>query len=816
VTLPVEAVLPELLAALRSRGAAVLVAPPGAGKTTLVPLALRDLAAGGKIILLSPRRIAARAAAARMATLLGEKVGETVGYRVRLESRVSARTWIEVVTEGVFTRQILADPSLEGVAAVIFDEFHERSLEGDLGLALALDARAGLRDDLRLLVMSATLEAGRVAKLLGDAPVVVSEGRLFPITDRYLGRDPRARLEDQMAAAVQRAVQVESGSILCFLPGAREIERTAQLLMDARLPSEVAVHTLYGARDAKDQDEAIALAPAGTRKVVLATSIAETSLTIEGVRVVIDSGFTRRPVYEPGVGLTRLETVRVSQAAATQRRGRAGRLEPGACWRLWDEPETRAFAPFDRPEILEADLSSFVLDLALWGARDASALCFLDPPPAAALAEARTMLKSIGALEPDGVISAHGKRLSGFGLSPRLAHMVLRAAEVGDGRLAGRVAALLTEQGLGGREVDLRGRLSRAAADQGARAKGAFRLAESWAKAAGAEPTERVDSDRAGHVLALGFPDRIAKARPGRPGEFVMANGRGVGVKADDPLAQAPFLAVAEASGRAERAVVQAAAPLSAVEVERLFADRIETLEEVGVDPNTDSLRARRVRRLGAIVLSEGPLQRPSREAVTAALLEAVHTRGLGALTWSETDRQTRARIAFLRKLEGEPWPDVSDEALLARLDIWLAPLLDGVMSLGDTQGQLGRALMDELDYQLRRRLDEQAPARFESPAEGSHLIDYEIENGPAVSLRLQELFGETRHPSIAEGRVPLLLLLLSPAGRPVQTTRDLPGFWTGSYAGVRADLRGRYPKHPWPEDPRAAPPTRRVKPRPT
>ncbi len=816
MTLPIEAVLPELLAALATHPSAVLVAPPGAGKSTRAPLALLDAgwAQGKKILLLSPRRVAARAAAARMSSLLGEPVGETVGYRVRLESRVGRRTRLEVVTEGVFTRMILADPTLEGVAAVLFDEFHERSLEGDLGLALALDAQGALREDLRLLVMSATLDGARVAGLLGDAPLIVSEGRMHPVTERYLGRDVRAPIEQQMTDAVRSALVGETGSMLCFLPGAREIERTAERLRDSIRDPAVSVHALYGALDPRAQDAAIAPAQAGKRKIVLATSIAETSLTIEGVRVVIDSGLSRRPRFEPGLGLTRLETVRVSRASAEQRKGRAGRVEPGACWRLWDEAETRALVPFDRPEILEADLAGLALDLAAWGVTDPAQLKWLDAPPAGAWTQSVALLRDLDALYADGRLTPEGRRIADLPLHPRLAHMVTRAAADGAALHGALLAMVLSEQGLGGRDADVRERLRRFGNEGGQRAGAARRVAENLAKRVGGRTDEAVALDRSGALLAAAYPGRVAKAR-GKRGEFLMANGRAASIEETDALAREPYLAIAEVAGRADRAQILAAAPLAVEDIERMFADRIETVDEVAFDVALNGVRARRVRRYGRLVLSDAPLERAGGEGARAALLAAVPAHGLGVLSLPEAVTQLRARVALLRRLDGDAWPDWSDAALLASAEEWLGPLLDGVTRFDALAPDAVRnALAGQLPWDVQRRLDAEAPERFETAAGSSLRIDYEAENGPALDVRLQELFGVDVHPSVAKGRAPLLLRLLSPAHRPVQTTRDLPGFWRGSYAAVRVDMKGRYPKHPWPEDPLSAEPTRRAKPR--
>lgn len=809
--LPVEEVLPDLRAALARRGEAVLVAPPGAGKTTRVPPALLDepWAQEGKIVLLSPRRIAARAAAARMAQERGERVGDTVGYRVRLDSRVGPKTRIEVVTEGVFTRMILGDPELKGVSAVLFDEFHERSLEGDLGLALARDAQSALRPDLKIVVMSATLDAARIAALLENAQVIVSEGRMFPVAHVYRPRDPRARLEQDVSAAVRAALAAEQGSALVFLPGAREIERTAELLRTELRDPSVDVRPLYGAMSAADQDAAIAPAPRGRRKVVLATSIAETSLTIDGVRIVVDSGLARRPRYEPALGLSRLETVRASQAAITQRAGRAGRLEPGVSWRLWNEGETRALPAFERPEILDADLAGLALDLAAWGVNDPAALAWLDPPPKPAWTEALALLKRIGALDDDRRLTRHGEAVARLPLPPRLAHMVIAAAENSEALLAARIAMLLTEQGLGGRDADLRHRLHWFDGERGQRAEAARKLAVQIAARAASDAGANgpVNEDRAGAVLALAFPDRIAKARGGG---FVMVNGRAATVDDTSPLARESLLVIADIAGSAGRAQVLLAAPITLAEIEAQFADAIETCADVTVDAVSGAVRGRRTRRLGRVVLSEAPLEKLNAEEMKQALLDAVREDGLALLDWNESARQVRARVELMRSLEGDAWPDWSDEALLASVDDWLAPALSA--TLRDVH--VNQALLNTLPYDLRRRLDGEAPARFETAAGSSLLIDYEAEGGPAVDVRLQEMFGVGRHPTVANGRVALTLRLLSPAQRPVQTTKDLPGFWRGSYAVVRSEMRGRYPKHPWPDDPLSAPPTRRAKPR--
>ena len=810
--LPVEEILPALQAALESRTSAVLVAPPGAGKTTLVPLRLLDAAwlERRKIVMLEPRRLAARAAAERMAKTLGEKVGETVGYRVRMQSKVSARTRIEVVTEGVFSRMILTDPSLDGVGAVIFDEFHERSLDADLGLALARDAQGVLREDLRILVMSATLDGAAVGRLLDQAPVIESQGRSFPVDTRYLGRDERLRLEDRVVRAVERALAEESGSILVFLPGQGEIRRTAELLAERVRRPDVRIAPLYGALDPAEQDAAISPAPAGVRKVVLATSIAETSLTIEGVRVVIDCGLARVPRFDPASGLTRLATVRVSRAAADQRRGRAGRTEPGVGYRLWDEAETRALPAFADPEILDAELSGLALDLARWGARDPRDLAFLDPPPAAAFNEARTLLRRLEALSDDGVLTAHGEALSEFPLAPRLAHMVLKAGETGQAERAAQIAALVTERGLGGRDADLRHRLEALGRDRSPRARDARALAERWARLAG-KPGKGEPLDD-GLLLAFAYPERIAKARGGS-GEFQLVSGRGAFVEPTDALAREKWLAIAEMGGGERRDRILLAAPVEEGELVAAFKDQMETeyrLDESG----GGRLRAKRLMRLGRVTVREEIDENPDPALIAAALVGRVRAEGLSKLPWGEAARSFRERGAFLRA-QGQDWPDLSDAALIEQMDDWLTPLLLGVRSLAAVRADaLDGAVRALVPWELQRKLEASAPARWTAPTGNSFAIDYAAEGGPRVDVRVQEVFGLKEHPRVAG--VPLTLSLLSPGHRPIQTTKDLPGFWGGSWKDVRSDMRGRYPKHVWPEDPANAAPTARAKPRGT
>jgi ATP-dependent helicase HrpB len=814
-SLPIDTALPGLSAALSRNNAAVLVAPPGAGKTTRVPLVLLDepWARTKKILILEPRRLAARAAAARMASTLGEQVGDTVGLRVRFGSKVTKRTRIEVVTEGVFTRLVLEDPSLDGVAAVVFDEFHERSLDADLGLALARDAQQGLRQDLKLLVMSATLDGARVAALLGNAPVIESEGRAFAVDTRYLGRDPRAPIERQVAEAVERALRAETGSFLVFLPGAAEIRRTETLLKERVTKADVDIVALFGALEAREQDRAISPSPAGRRKVVLATSIAETSLTIEGVRVVIDSGLARVPRYEPDIGLTRLETVRVSRAAADQRRGRAGRTEPGVCYRLWDELQTGSLELYTRPEILSADLSSFVLDLALWGTVNPGKLALLDVPPQATLGQARMLLMELGAINADGRITEEGRKLRALPLPPRLARMVIDAAAKGAGALAAGIAAILTERGLGGDDIDLTHRLDKFRRDRSRRAEDARAMVKRWADTA--DGSKENGKHSPGSLLALAYPDRIAKGRGSGSGAFLLANGRGGAVDPASPLAREPFLVVAELTGVAAASRILLAAPIALSEIEARFAGQIEDREAITFDSVSASLRSRRSRRLGALTLAEQSRSVTVNSESAKLLAEGIATLGIDKLPWNRPQLQLRNRVMFLRRAEGDDWPDLSNEALAVSADDWLAPFLTGKTALYQIGADdLSGALDALISWNLRKRLDAEAPTHFTAPS-GSHVpIDYEAEEGPKLAIRVQELFGLAVHPAVAGGRVPLLIELLSPAHRPVQVTRDLPGFWRGSYKDVRTDLRGRYPKHSWPDDPLTAPATRRAKPR--
>lgn len=814
--LPVTAVLPELKTALADRGKAVLVAPPGAGKTTLVPIALLDepWMNGGTILLLEPRRLAARAAARRMASLLGEEPGGTVGYAMRMERKASARTRILVVTEGILARMIIDDPSLEGISAVIFDEFHERSLDGDFALALTLDVMGALRPDLRLIVMSATLDGARVAELLGDAPVLESAGRSYPVDVRYMDRSPNDTMETAVASAIQMLLRDESGSILAFLPGQREIQRVQDLL-EGKVPANVDVVPLHGNLEGAAQDAAIRPAPTGRRKVVLATAIAETSVTIDGVTAVVDCGFSRLPKYEPDTGLTRLETVRVSRASADQRAGRAGRTAPGIALRLWRKEQTAALPAFTPPEILEADLSSLLLDCAAFGVTDPGTLAFLDPPPASAVAEARALLRNLGALDEAGRLTPEGAAMRKLALPVRLAHMVVVAAREGRARDAARLAMVISERGLGGNSVDLDERLSRFASDRAPRAQSARALADRLAaQASGGKVQSEEKGGPAGPLLIHAWPDRVAKAR-GAYGHFVLANGRGGQLDESERLAGSPWLVVADLQGQARNARITAACAITEEDLLAELGHRVEIRVETVFDREKGAVRQREIRRIGAIVLSEKPLPAPRGADADQAILDALRHHGLGILDWTDGVLSLRARLSFMHAMEGEPWPDLSDETLLERLDEWLLPFLTGEPSIAAvTPDVLQQGLLSLLPYDLQRQVGTLSPSHFTAPTGSRVPIRYE--NGEAVlAIRVQELFGLTVHPTIGNG-IPLTLELLSPAHRPIQKTRDLPGFWRGSWADVRAEMRGRYPKHVWPEDPASAAPTNRAKPRGT
>jgi ATP-dependent helicase HrpB len=824
--LPIESALPDLLREASETPNLVLAAPPGAGKTTGVPPALLSCSwtQGRRILLLQPRRLAARAAAARIAAVLGEPVGETAGYRVRLERKVGPRTRIECVTTGLFLRQLQSDPELSGVAAILFDEFHERSLDADLALALSLEAQSGLRPDLRLIVMSATLDTARTAALLPGARVVASEGRAFPVETRHLGDAPvTTRIEDRVAKAILRTVSDEDGDVLVFLPGLGEIRRVKASL-ESELPAErFALLMLHGDLPLAEQDLALRADAKGRRKIVLATSIAETSLTIDGIRVVIDAGLKRLPRFDPVSGMTRLETVRVSLAAADQRRGRAGRTAPGICYRLWSEASERALAPFDAPEILAADLAPFALELGAWGTTDPGSLALLDAPPEAHLAQARDLLQRLGALDSANRATPHGKAMVELGTHPRLAHMMIRAGAQGRGALAADLAALLSERDLvrdGRGNADLRHRLDLLReggangrdGDRGARER-IRRSAEAWRKQLSAANATG-DRNTVGAVTALAYPDRIAQRRGG-DGQYRLANGKGARLDAADPLAREDWLAIAALDGDRREARIFLAAPLTLAEIEEDFTDQIVERESVSWNARLEQVDAKRERRLWSLVLEERPLGAPSKDAVLAAMLDGIRQMGLDALPWSPAAASLRARIAFLRKAEGEAWPDLSDAALLDTLDAWLAPYLDGISRRAHlTRLDLHETLSARLDWKQRQALDALAPTHLTVPSGSRVPLDYAAPV-PVLAVRLQEMFGAAETPKIAGGKIPVLLHLLSPARRPVQVTQDLRSFWTNVYAAVRADLRGQYPKHYWPDDPLQAEPTARAKPRP-
>ncbi len=807
--LPIHAVLPDLLAGLRDGPNAVLVAPPGAGKTTAVAPALlgEPWMGEGEIVLLSPRRLAARAAAERMAATAGEPVGRTFGYATRMDSKRSAATRVTVLTEGIFVARIQADPELAGVAAVLFDEVHERSLDGDVGLALALDAQAGLRPDLRLVAMSATLDGARFAALMG-APVIESEGRSFPLALRHLGRATDARIEDAVAAACRRALAEEQGGVLAFLPGVGEIERTAERLV---VPAGVTLHRLHGQLDPAAQRAAIGPEPDGARKLVLATSIAETSLTLDGIRVVVDSGLARRPRYDRGAGMTRLVTERASQAAVVQRAGRAARQGPGIAYRLWEEAATAGLPRFDPPEILEADLSSLVLASAIWGVTDPRDLRWLDPPPEAAVAEARARLAALAALDDDGRPTAHGRAIAALPMPPRLAHMLLRGAERGLARVAAEAAVLLSERGLGGTDPDLEVRLRQWRGDRGAKAEAGRGLAKRWLRLLPLVPSEveghdistSLDTNRLAIAIALAFPDRLARRRDASGETWASTGGRGFRLDAASTLARAEWLAVAETQGSAAGARILAAVPIDQASVEALFADAIVGARTVAFDPATGGVQATRERRLGAIRLQSGPDSEADPTAIAAALVAGAREHGLDRLPWSDTARALQTRATFAG-VAIDPLDSLGD---------WLTPLLAGKRRLDQIDsGALTDALKTRIGWDALRQIDRLAPPDFTSPAGSTHAIDYAAPAGPTVEIRVQALFGLAEHPTVGQNRIPLVLSLLSPAGRPIQTTRDLPAFWRGSWRDVAKEMRGRYPKHPWPDDPAAASATLRTK----
>ena len=804
---PVDLIIPQLSQALASGPSALLVAEPGAGKTTRVPLKLLDAPwlANKKIVMLEPRRLAARNAAHRMAQTLGEEVGQTVGYTVRLERRVSPKTRIEVVTEGILTRRLQQDPELTGTGLVIFDEFHERSLDADFGLALTLDIQRGLREDLKILVMSATLDAARVAAHLGNAPVIDAPGRVFPVETRYLDKAQRQTIAADAVRAVHRALDETDQSILVFLPGEAEIRRTESALNAAGLPKGTVVRPLYGAMSFAEQDAAIRPSPPGERKIVLATTIAETSLTIDGIGAVIDTGFKRAPRFDPATGMTALETIRVSLASADQRRGRAGRLGPGIGYRLWPEAESRALKPHDAPEIFVADLAPLVLELAAWGVTDPAALPWLDPPPAAPYAQAQDLLKRLEALDSQGKITSLGKQMVKLPLHPRLAHMVVK----GHSGLAADLAALLSERDGLPRDagVDITARLSQL---RGPARERIHQTAKQIRQIAGIGTGESEVSP--GTLIAWAFPDRIAQRRGGDR-RYRLSGGGGAVLPEHDALVTQDFLAVATTDGASGDQKIFLAAPLLLAEIEAHFAQQIEQRDGVFWDSRSKSVSAAKSRRLGALVLEEKPSASADPTLIAEAMTQGIREMGLAALPWTEGSKILRARVQFLRRLYPEEgWPDLSDEALLATLEEWLTPYLAGISRKAHLDRlDMHQILQGLIPHDLARKMDRLAPIRIEVPSGADVRIDYETEGDPVLRVRLQEMFGLARTPAIAEGRSPLRIELLSPAGRPLAVTQSLETFWTNGYPSVRSDMRGRYPKHAWPEDPLNAAP---VKPR--
>ncbi|WP_068083367.1 ATP-dependent helicase HrpB [Polycladidibacter stylochi] len=809
--LPIKAVLPELLGKLETHNRLILVAEPGAGKTTLVPLSLLTLPflKGQKIIVLEPRRLAARAAARRMAYTLGENVGERVGYRVRMESKVSKRTQIEVVTEGVFVRMIQDDPELNGIGIVLFDEFHERSLDSDLSLALALDCQEALREDLRLVPMSATLDHEGLTSILGHVPLVQSSGRQFPVETIYLGRNAAQPLEKEVANAVKVALAEQQGSVLVFLPGQREI-MAVQKNLSGRVAEHIDITPLYGALDSKQQDKAIRPPATGRRKVVLTTSIAQTSLTIEGVRVVVDCGLARVPKYDPQSGLTRLETTKVSRASADQRRGRAGRTEPGVCYRLWEQAQTNAFPKHDRAEILESELSSFALSLASWGVQDPQALKFISPPPPYAWQEAIDLLKLLDALDEKGHITKQGGRLAKLPLQPRLAHMLVQAGEEKNAPLAAHIAAILSEPGLGGKSTDLRQRLRMFISGKSPRDMDMKRQSSRWCKMVGGSNDGPMNFEEAADILSLAYPDRIAQQR-GANGRFRLSNGRGAKLSEDDALARTAFISVAEVQGTAANSRIYLCAPYDRQDLENRYAKQLVERKQIGL--NESGVVAAHIQTcLGKLVIDERKMTQISDEDLSHALLDFLKKRGSARLPWSKEQLLLRARLGYLRQELGPEWPDVSDTAL-DRDFSWLAPFVGGLSKLEQVNTQiLGDALAMMVPFDLKKQMDSAAPSHFVVPTGSRIAIDYGAELGPTLRVRVQELFGLSQHPSICNGQVQLMLELLSPAQRAIQITGDLPGFWAGSWRDVKADMRGQYPKHYWPDNPLEAEATRRAK----
>ncbi|HBC85627.1 MAG TPA: ATP-dependent helicase HrpB [Lentisphaeria bacterium] len=830
MNLPVEKILPQLREALAKGASVILKAPPGAGKTTLVPTALLDepWLKDRKIIMLEPRRLAARSAAYRMSDNLGEAVGRTVGYRTRTDSKVSRDTRIEVVTEGIFTRQILGNPELENIGLVIFDEFHERNIHTDLGLAFALDVQANLREDLKILIMSATLDPEKIAVLFDKPAIVSCEGFIFEIKNKYLMKSSiRERMEDFMARAVGKALEEETGSILCFLPGVGEIRRVEERIRAQGIPDDVMICPLYGDLDKKAQDDAIRPAPDGLRKIVLATNIAESSITIDGVTVVIDSGLSRKSIFDPRTGMSHLDTVRVSRASADQRRGRAGRTGPGKCYRLWAENETSMMPEYDVPEILESDLANLALSLAEWGGtQSVSYLKWLDAPPAAKFAQSVELLKELGAVDEKGKITAHGKKMLAAGTHPRLANMIIRSAHLGLGSLACNIAAMLEERDLikfrmGSRDSDLRLRL-----DELKKTSGTHHIDDSvrWRIKTFSEEFRRrmgitfkeCDSAMAGVVLGFAYPDRIAKRREGEAPIYLLSCGRAAKFANHEPISKEEFLTIAELDDKDKDAKVLLAAPLKLKDIEHYFGSNIRKIESVEWNDRDGSVDARGRRMFGEIILEEFPIRNPDKNKIAEAILFGIRKRGLGMLPWDNEAENLRRRIALVGRSDNKnDWPDMSDEALLESLEEWLLPFLGGIRRASDFgRISLCEALKSQLDWKQKELLDKLAPTHLKVPSGSMIRLDYREGDTPVLSVRVQELFGARAHPCVGGGKIPVLIKILSPSMRPVQTTSDLPGFWSSSYQFVKKDLKGRYPKHYWPENPMEVAPTRGLKPR--
>ena len=802
---PVDDILSDLKAALNARPCVILVAEPGAGKTTRVPLALLGEAwlSEKKILMLEPRRLAARAAASRMAQTLGEELGQTVGYTVRLDRKVSKATRIEVVTEGILTRRLQADPELSDTGLIIFDEFHERSLDGDLGLALSLDVQRGLRDDLKILVMSATLDTEKLSTHLLDAPLISAKGRMFAVETRHLEKTTRQTLVVDAVRAISKVLRDVKGSLLVFLPGEGEIRRVEQAMLLEGVPENTDVRPLYGAMALADQDAAIKPTLNERRKIVLATTIAETSLTIDGVEAVIDTGFKRAPRFDPASGMTALETIRVSQASAEQRKGRAGRVGPGVCYRLWPEGETRALAAHDEPEIRIADLSSLVLELANWGVITLDGLPWLELPPAAAFSQAQDLLISLGALESSHAITTHGRAMAKLPLHPRLAHMVIAAKNLGAGVAAAELAALISERDGLPRDssVDVETRLMHVRGSARERMKLVARQIRDAAMI-----KEDVNAISHGVLLGFAYPDRIAQKR-GAVGRFRMASGAGAIVPPHDLLAKQDYIAVGLLDGSQVDARVHLAAELSRTEIETYFKDLIAESSGVFWDNKANVVSAARSLKLGALVLDERPLTTPEPEAIQAAMAQGVQTMGLGALPWNDAAKMFRARIAFLARTMPEMgWPDFSEGHLLSTVADWLQPYLAGMSRKAHLSSlDMVAILRGLVDHNLLSKIEKLAPTRMEVPGGGHYKIDYDVDGDPVLSVRLQEMFGLKSAPQIADGRARLKIELLSPGGKPVAVTQSMETFWVNAYADVRKDMRGRYPKHYWPEDPLTA-----------